>query len=636
MMLFRLNSKRQGLKPYLVLFLLSVTSVACANNILVSNVSLTGRDVSAGVNNASNFIKIKFNLSWENSWRWNSSAGSISYIGVISGGSGYTSAPSVSFSGGGGFGASATATVSGGKVTGISITNAGSGYTSLPTISFSGGGGSGATAAAYIYSWWDAAWVFVKYRVSGGEWQHASLNDTFHTMPSGASAYIGLQDFSTAFNASTNPGLGAFIYRSAAGSGSNTFNNVELRWNYGRNGVNDNADVDIKVFAVEMVYIPMSPFFAGDGETTSPASKAGFRDGAVNSPLQITSESSLILGGTSSGNLANNMPSSSQQFPIDDFSSSTTQTLPGAFRKGYAAFYCMKYEVSQGLYRDFLNTLTYTQQASRTTTAPNSAAGTGALSSSNANRNGIDIQTPGTATTSPAVYACNLDGDANYNENSDGEFIACNFLTWPHLAAYLDWSGLRPMSELEYEKACRGTRSAVVGEFAWGNTTITTAGNITNSGLTNESCNTSNANCVRNNDPSVAGPMRAGVFASTATNRTESGASYWGVMEMSGNVFERAASLGSSTGRAYTAVHGNGSLSTTGHANQGNWPGISSGLVTTEVGAGLRGSSWLNNGDHKVSSRAYANFVATNFSDMGGRGVRSAPGISISAGVSGP
>jgi hypothetical protein len=69
-----------------------------------------------------------------------------------SGGTGYTSAPTVSFSGGGGTGAAATATVTNGRVTGITITNAGSGYTSAPTVAFSGGGGHGAAATATVGS----------------------------------------------------------------------------------------------------------------------------------------------------------------------------------------------------------------------------------------------------------------------------------------------------------------------------------------------------------------------------------------------------------------------------------------------------------------------------------------------------
>ena len=61
---------------------------------------------------------------------------------------------------------------------------------------------------------WDAAWVFVKFRKNGGDWAHASLTDTGHTVPSGASLDVGLVDTSAAFNISTNPGVGVFIYRS--------------------------------------------------------------------------------------------------------------------------------------------------------------------------------------------------------------------------------------------------------------------------------------------------------------------------------------------------------------------------------------------------------------------------------------
>ena len=69
-------------------------------------------------------------------------------ITVSAGGTGYTSAPTVTFTGGGGTGATATATVSGGVVTAVTVTGVGSGYTSVPTIGFTGGAGSGATATA--------------------------------------------------------------------------------------------------------------------------------------------------------------------------------------------------------------------------------------------------------------------------------------------------------------------------------------------------------------------------------------------------------------------------------------------------------------------------------------------------------
>lgn len=65
---------------------------------------------------------------------------------INNGGSGYTSA-SVTFSGGGGSGATAIPVLSGGKITGITITAPGSNYTSIPTMSVTGNGTGAAVSA---------------------------------------------------------------------------------------------------------------------------------------------------------------------------------------------------------------------------------------------------------------------------------------------------------------------------------------------------------------------------------------------------------------------------------------------------------------------------------------------------------
>jgi hypothetical protein len=77
----------------------------------------------------------------------NAIAGTIENIKVTAGGSGYTSAPTVSITGDG-TGATATASVSGGAVDGITITNEGSGYTQVEITII--GDGTGATAKAII------------------------------------------------------------------------------------------------------------------------------------------------------------------------------------------------------------------------------------------------------------------------------------------------------------------------------------------------------------------------------------------------------------------------------------------------------------------------------------------------------
>lgn len=64
-------------------------------------------------------------------------------------GSGYTVAPTLSFSGGGGTGATATCSISGGTLV-YTVTNGGSGYTSDPTLIYTGGSTGGVTATASV------------------------------------------------------------------------------------------------------------------------------------------------------------------------------------------------------------------------------------------------------------------------------------------------------------------------------------------------------------------------------------------------------------------------------------------------------------------------------------------------------
>jgi|SaaInlLV_10m_DNA_1039704.scaffolds.fasta_scaffold06684_2 hypothetical protein len=82
---------------------------------------------------------------------YNQTSECVGRLTLTNGGSGYSTAPTVSFSGGGGSGATAVATINGsGVVDSVLITDPGKNYTSAPTVSFSGGGGSGAAATAYI------------------------------------------------------------------------------------------------------------------------------------------------------------------------------------------------------------------------------------------------------------------------------------------------------------------------------------------------------------------------------------------------------------------------------------------------------------------------------------------------------
>lgn len=75
-------------------------------------------------------------------------------INMANTGSGYTSAPTVSFTSSSGFGAAATAVLgtgsNAGKVVAINVTEDGQGYQAAPVVTIAGGGGTGALATAVI------------------------------------------------------------------------------------------------------------------------------------------------------------------------------------------------------------------------------------------------------------------------------------------------------------------------------------------------------------------------------------------------------------------------------------------------------------------------------------------------------
>jgi formylglycine-generating enzyme required for sulfatase activity len=452
---------------------------------------------------------------------------------------------------------------------------------------------------------WDAAWVFIKYRIGTGPWLHALLNDSGHNTGSGTAATVspGLLNTSNAFNATTNPAMGVFLHRSGNGAGTFSHTGLQLRWNYGANGIADGEAVDIKVFAVEMVYVPQGSFFAGDA---SALPQGNFRDGATNTPLLINSENALTLGGTSAGNLANN--NNISMTTPDDFDNLTTQTLPAAFPKGFKAFYCMKYEITQQQWIDFFNTLSVAQKANRDLTAGSFNIG-GKNSDAIINRNNIRWTS----------------GDAILNSGTHGG-VGCSFLSWMDGAAFYDWAALRPMSELEFEKACRGNLNAVTDEYGWGSTTITNATIVSNSGATNEITTNVGANTVCNSG--VSGPLRVGIFATVSSLRAQAGATYYGIMEMSGNLWERTVTVGNATGRNFTAaIHGNGLLTTDGFCDISSWPGFVTSKVTESTGAGFRGGGWNSSAANlRISDRALAsNFSTGRFHTFSIRAVRSAP-----------
>ena len=442
---------------------------------------------------------------------------------------------------------------------------------------------------------YDAAWVFVKYSTdSGSTWHHAQLK-TAGLNPAGTSAGSG-----TGLDVLIPSDLrGAFLQRSANGAGNVAATGVRLVWDWDAAHLEATTSARVQVFAIEMAYIPQGSFYVGDG-TTSTVQGQLHTAGSVTTPFQITSEGQLTLGGGGAGSVGNN--NATGMATADDFNNSTSKTLPAAFPKGYNAFYVMKSEVSQGQWVAFFNTLTTTQKGNRDITDS-----TGKNSDATVYRNTVSW-TSGSASAGANAY------------------VACNYLSWMDVAAYAAWAGLRPFTELEYEKLSRGPAVAVANEYAWGTTDITEVTSIINSGAANETAGqTGNGLCVYNNR--VGGPLRTGFAATGGTNRQTAGASYYGVMELSGNLWERPVSIGSATGRGFTGSHGSGELSTNGYATNSDWPGYGSGEITTATGSGFRGGHWYRTTVYaRVSDRINAAYVDANRSYIyGARCARTSP-----------
>lgn len=421
----------------------------------------------------------------------------------------------------------------------------------------------------------DAVWIFVKYQdCSTRLWQHANLAVSGHS----TSSPLQIQ------TVTDNKGL--FLRRSAFGGGNIPTTGVTMILNIPAGTYN------YKVYGVEMVNIPQGDFQIGDGVSTS-----RYNSISITSALQSSGIPPATIGGAS-------------------------VNVPATFPMGYNAFYTMKYEITQEQYVEFLNTLTYDQQKERTGIEPNVAANTDVFTAGVQFRNGIKLITPGNNNTLPAVFACDATAGVPNNSN-DGQNIAMNYMSWADLTAYLDWSALRPMTELEFEKICRGPLDRVAGEYPWGSAEIS---NIASNSLSNPYLENENIASVANgrvmavvSSTTNFGPSRVGVFATNSSGRAAAGASYFGVMEMAGNVWERTITTGNATGVAFTGALGDGNLSLTGDANVATWPG------TDAVGAGFRGGGHQgqNNAGLRTSDRSSAATATTTRTfNYGGRGVR--------------
>ncbi|MCP3958427.1 MAG: formylglycine-generating enzyme family protein [bacterium] len=456
---------------------------------------------------------------------------------------------------------------------------------------------------------WDAAWVFLKVKQPGDPWKPLLLSEHpgDHEVLSGKPAVI----------APAGNGAGVFIH--LKGSGTKKILPSAVRWRVRLKTRKVIGSSEVQVIALRMVHVPEGQFWAGDPKTTV---TGAFHDAAkLDSKCESKDEeNSAFLVDSEDAIEVVDKPEKEKGKKRLIYHGAHRARIRKKFPKGFKALYIMRSQLTQGQFADFINSLDPEQRTLRYPYVD------GAF------RFAIHWQRQGfRVATRPRR--------------------ACNFLSWADGAAYAAWAGLRPMSEFEYEKACRGVEKKnevpESGAYAWGDTTLFRAGVIQGAGgLGGEiqiagNCNVDNLGREFFGGDGGCGPVtddifRASGFKFTPIGQSQlqrepvtypstiTGASATGVMGLSGNLWELCVSVGTKKGRKFSGKHGTGYLTDGGDAPRDlHWP-------AKKGGFGFRGGSWITlASEARVADRSSASGLGGRYQfrspDTGCRCVRTAP-----------
>ncbi|MDN5200550.1 formylglycine-generating enzyme family protein [Fulvivirgaceae bacterium BMA10] len=376
----------------------------------------------------------------------------------------------------------------------------------------------------------DAAWIFAKYATQFGS-RHANLLTNDWKLL--AKHPQNIPDPGVDIVAE---GTGLFVYPKIEYRGDVSYR-IRVSMDTEKAQRINRSTTRINVHGIEMVYIPEGSFTLGDPDTTALHFNSFYKSNDNGDPdglMQISSENQEIKLGKEKGDLC-------FRSNIAIYNGIPEGTVPATFPKGVAPFYIMKYEITQGQYAAFLN--------------------------------GIG--------KNATYFRANFGGKDYYQGRGsiklkEGKYIALspkrplNFVSWEDGLAYADWVGLRPMTELEFTKACRGPGKPQSHEYPWNTSDKSKIARIVDLDDDIKMINGWTENQLTDN------------------NRAVFGASYYWVMDLAGSVWEKTITIGHPKGRAFRGSHGDGQITSNGDATNEDWPRGNN----EEGGYGYRGGGY--------------------------------------------
>ena len=397
----------------------------------------------------------------------------------------------------------------------------------------------------------DAAWIIVKLRGSpGAEWSHGKLRAVTASNAAPRAACTVSADAIGAFCAPASTHRGAVEWQ------------LTLEVEPGSLRQQDVAagTVEAMVVGVEIVYIPEGPFTIGDpdpGSVENVSLYGSDTQGNHAGTFRITSEAAIPVGPRAGA----------IYYKESEYGGDRLGPVPATFPKGTRAFYVMKYEILQGQYATFLNTIHESAASFRSPIGGRDY---------HDQRGSIRLENGRYTAASP-------DRPANWTSWDDG-------------TAFADWAGLRPWTELEFTKAARGPVEPIANDFPWGSAT--------------------KERLLRRNQPNDELLQSGAADESLLSDETRAvfGASYFWVMDLAGSVWEKVVTIGHPRGRAFLGTHGDGRLRDYGLATNEDWPqGDHDG-----GGYGYRGGGYYRRGSAETALNPHSRVEQRPYGGWGG------------------